>query len=450
MPEKNGKPTAESQPYAELVQEILGKLARERCVSVVGLSNSGKSTLMRSLASRACADYLSSQRGRPIYVVYVDCNRAVAMTAQAFHEIVLRSIIEALASNDHFNLRESIQDYHQTVTEADQPFHASLAFNLALTELCEEDDLPDLCLVLDEFDEIYTALDERALINMRALRDRFRERLLFVVATARSLPYAREREIEGEFAEMFARATYQMPPLTEGQARAALTRIYGSTLSGGEQDQCYEFSGGHLGLLVACAGALAELKSLGADITVNRIEQRAEPGAECLKIWGQLTDSERELLIELASDETSGLAGPQIRHLAGLGLIRAGQVFSPIFARYVQRRSRGPNVMQEGVYVDGDSGDVWVDGVRIPVLTDLEFRLMELLEERVDKLTDKYMIVTNVWGEDYLEDVDDARVEKLISRLRSKIEPDPSNPRYLITRRGRGYKLLSRPAGSGE
>ena len=56
-----------------------------------------------------------------------------------------------------------------------------------------------------------------------------------------------------------------------------------------------------------------------------------------------------------------------------------------------------------------------------------------------------HRIVTSVWGEQYLGEVDDARVEKLISRLRSKIEPDPSEPRYIVTQRGRGYKLISAP-----
>jgi DNA-binding response OmpR family regulator len=37
--------------------------------------------------------------------------------------------------------------------------------------------------------------------------------------------------------------------------------------------------------------------------------------------------------------------------------------------------------------------------------------------------------------------VDDARIEKLVSRLRAKLEQDPANPRYLLTVRGRGYKL---------
>jgi DNA-binding response OmpR family regulator len=40
-----------------------------------------------------------------------------------------------------------------------------------------------------------------------------------------------------------------------------------------------------------------------------------------------------------------------------------------------------------------------------------------------------------------MDEVDDARIEKLISRLRQKIEPNLDEPRYLITIRGRGYKL---------
>jgi DNA-binding response OmpR family regulator len=38
--------------------------------------------------------------------------------------------------------------------------------------------------------------------------------------------------------------------------------------------------------------------------------------------------------------------------------------------------------------------------------------------------------------------VDDARVEKLISRLRQKIEPDAGEPRFITTVRGRGYRLI--------
>ena len=39
----------------------------------------------------------------------------------------------------------------------------------------------------------------------------------------------------------------------------------------------------------------------------------------------------------------------------------------------------------------------------------------------------------------------DRSIDIRIGRLRRKIEPDPAHPRYLLTQRGRGYKLSSRP-----
>jgi two-component system response regulator RegX3 len=68
--------------------------------------------------------------------------------------------------------------------------------------------------------------------------------------------------------------------------------------------------------------------------------------------------------------------------------------------------------------------------------------LLLFLYGRLDRVCDKFTIVESVWGEDYIDKVDDARIEKLVSRLRQKIEPDAAKPRYLISVRGRGYKLV--------
>lgn len=72
--------------------------------------------------------------------------------------------------------------------------------------------------------------------------------------------------------------------------------------------------------------------------------------------------------------------------------------------------------------------------------------MLQTLYGRLDKLCDKYLIVESVWGQEYIDTVDDARIEKLVSRLRTKIEPDPAQPRYLVTVRGRGYRLRQHAA----
>jgi two-component system, OmpR family, response regulator RegX3 len=48
-------------------------------------------------------------------------------------------------------------------------------------------------------------------------------------------------------------------------------------------------------------------------------------------------------------------------------------------------------------------------------------------------------LIDRIWGADYVGDTKTLDVH--IKRLRTKIEPDPANPRYLITVRGLGYKF---------
>jgi DNA-binding response OmpR family regulator len=101
------------------------------------------------------------------------------------------------------------------------------------------------------------------------------------------------------------------------------------------------------------------------------------------------------------------------------------------------------------VRVDTDSGEVYADGRQLEQLTELEYKLIKLLYTRVNKIVDKYTIVTEVWGEKFIDDVDDARIEKLVSRLRAKLETNAEEPKYLQTVRGRGYKLAGRLTSLG-
>jgi PAS domain S-box-containing protein len=111
-------------------------------------------------------------------------------------------------------------------------------------------------------------------------------------------------------------------------------------------------------------------------------------------------------------------------------------------SREVEERGK-VGLLEKGVRVDVDAGEVWVDGQAVPTLTNLEYRLLLLLYSNIEKICDKDQVVEAVWEGKYFEELDDARIMKLVSRLRQKIEPEPFNPRYLVTVRGRGYKLVS-------
>jgi two-component system response regulator RegX3 len=75
------------------------------------------------------------------------------------------------------------------------------------------------------------------------------------------------------------------------------------------------------------------------------------------------------------------------------------------------------------------------------VLTPLEGKLVQTLIDRQGEIVSKYQLVESVWGEDYIEKVDDSRIEKLVSRVRAKIEPNPNSPKYILLVRGLGYRV---------
>jgi DNA-binding response OmpR family regulator len=74
-------------------------------------------------------------------------------------------------------------------------------------------------------------------------------------------------------------------------------------------------------------------------------------------------------------------------------------------------------------------------------LTPREFRLLALLVENSDRILTHQQVLENIWGWEYIDDVDYVRI--YISHLRQKIEPDPSQPRYIITEPGVGYYFRS-------
>lgn len=70
-------------------------------------------------------------------------------------------------------------------------------------------------------------------------------------------------------------------------------------------------------------------------------------------------------------------------------------------------------------------------------LTQLEFRLLHTLMTHPDKVYPAEALVEHVWG--YSGSGDRDLVRGLIRRLRAKIEPEPNQPRYIITQPGAGY-----------
>lgn len=72
-------------------------------------------------------------------------------------------------------------------------------------------------------------------------------------------------------------------------------------------------------------------------------------------------------------------------------------------------------------------------------LTGIEFNLLKLLVNKAGERLSRASILTDIWGYTPERYIDTRVVDVHISRLRSKLEEDPSNPDLILTARGTGY-----------
>lgn len=90
-----------------------------------------------------------------------------------------------------------------------------------------------------------------------------------------------------------------------------------------------------------------------------------------------------------------------------------------------------------GLAINTDSRQVFRDGEPME-LTTREYELLTFLASHPNKVYSRIDLMEQVWNYGYVGE-DQRTVDVTVRRLREKIEVDPANPKYILTRRGVGY-----------
>jgi hypothetical protein len=446
--------TAQRTSRADDVAALYDRIERGECCSVIGISNVGKSSLLRSLARPDLLDARFGEAASRYALIYVDLNRMLHPTEQGLYELMLRCLREWLSEHPEAitpELSRLLDKAYADVVQPSSAFAVPLAFNRGITAMAEAAERRT-CLLLDEFDDPLARLEGRVFLNLRALRDQFSDCLCYVIATGKRLANIRDRQDMGveEFGELFASREHHLRTMAPHDALRFLQRVAqdaGLGLPEGWLRAIAAQVGGHPGLLEAAAYCAARLyaESAGAGPTglADALAADETVRGECLKLWDDLSLGERQALDELVRTGTARLPGA-LQSLVRKGLlVDAGPAlgpFAPIWGCHVvwQREARRPGSM--GVRMDVHTNEVWVDGTPVPYLTPLESRLLMMLYGHLGRVCTKEAIVEAVYGRDYIPE-DDPALQRLVRRLREKVEPDAANPSYIISVRGYGYKL---------
>ncbi len=106
-----------------------------------------------------------------------------------------------------------------------------------------------------------------------------------------------------------------------------------------------------------------------------------------------------------------------------------------------KKEAEGHVVEDGSLRLDRDNRRLYIDNREVN-LTSKEFEVLELLVTHPDKVYGREELLRLIWGADYPGDV--RTVDVHVRRLREKIEPNPSEPRYVQTKWGVGYFYRNR------
>lgn len=433
---------------ADDLQYVVSCIRRGECCAVVGPSNTGKSILLKSLLTeevrRACA-YKGTV---PPLMVFIDCLDA-GDTEQGFYELVLRRIVEELEGSGVSRATlDTLKALHREVLCSTSNIMVQSLFASSMRELGREPELR-LVLILDEFDDVFRMLPPWPFRQLRALRDRFGGRLCYVVATSRHLERLRSDVETYEFRELFHPYTRLLCPLCQEDARrfiVYLAETYGIILDEDRIPLAIELSGGHPGLLthvcrILSAWEVGRLPQL--EIVVEELGKDPAVRKECMRLWGELEEEEREGLLALVGRGEVALNAEHRRALRAKGLVVTGEdgslaVFTPIFEEFVRSELAK---RCKGIRCDERTGQIWVDDREVTLeLSEPQRRLIRLLWRKAGAVCTKDEIAYAVWPE-LAGNVSDPMIYELVKRVRRKVEPDWRHPRYIVTVPGEGYRL---------
>jgi DNA-binding winged helix-turn-helix (wHTH) protein len=159
-----------------------------------------------------------------------------------------------------------------------------------------------------------------------------------------------------------------------------------------------------------------------------------------LKVNPEERDYLKTLMLQRAKIRFNPSVDRRHRKLTLIGVIKGDEHGNCIVRNRIYKESFFSP--PPGIFVDEQSGDVWLEGKLVnPPLTHDEFKLLAYLYERCNEICTRDDIAIAVWSG--VDGVSDAAIDQMVTRVRKRIEPDPTQPRYILTVRGRGFRLVN-------
>jgi DNA-binding winged helix-turn-helix (wHTH) protein len=313
-----------------------------------------------------------------------------------------------------------------------------------------------LVFVIRHFDIVLRHLEPTLMADIRNLHRSRTWQPIFVIATNDSLP---QLAAAVNNTDLYNFSEVVGPPrwinsLTVDDLKQFLNGpTHELDLDNQELEVIHRISGGWPSIALACAHDLRSGKWYQKVMPEQSILEHClhtdNVHAACASLWADLSVNEQETLVEIVTGHIPD-SPPTIRRIENKSIIYATPnitLRSTLFSRFIHTyhlHVAKHTKMATTLLIDDVHRTVTIDGRVLragPDLSRLEYKLLVYLSARPNEVCSVDDILDYVYDDEKGEIGGDARIRRLVARLRAKIEPDPRNPTYIQSVRGQGICL---------
>jgi DNA-binding winged helix-turn-helix (wHTH) protein len=464
----------------EEIQWLFEKVSAGESVSVIGVSNIGKSNLIQRLL-----DPVAQQRFLPSFTRFTFLKVNFHNLPDFDNRSVYSLILEQLEMQDTGDepgcisaedLRH-ITDYHEALLQAgDDDLRIQRFFKLALRIFFREPDRR-LVLLFDQFDRLYQRAAGQLFYNMRGLRDTYKYRVSYLVFTNQPLldiplvfdqPAGEDAQKEGseadstlaaqqdeeareEFFELLQPHQCYLKPYSFEDGQCLLRQVAERNKITFDETVAlplYQITGGHAGLLRVVYLYLVK-SGEKIDPGTDHLQSLSEVESiiqECDRIWASLSESEQDVLEARAlGHPVSNLEKTAEAKLTQKGLLNeTGIIFSPLLEQYARQMKI---LLEKPIFLDEKRQLIYVYGKAGKRLSKAEYTFFKKLYDNENMVVSQEEIFQALWPKEEFDAVHSPQsLSTIVYRIRIKLGL-PEKSGLLQAMPKQGYILNNKVTG---
>lgn len=396
-------------------------LKHRNSVNIIGMKRVGINNFLRFFFFHPQAQATFMDPATKNFFVHIDLNDLVEREIYPFWTLTLKRLIDVIdAQTNDLELKKQSKKLFVESIQLKDLFVTVDSVRKILSLLVDGEYYP--ILVFNRFDRMKEAATPEFFGNLQSLKDHAQRNLSYIFTSYRPLYELKPDVFTKQALSVFCNDMY-IKPAKEADSDSILKTFeerYQLTLPADLRHNVIELSSGHVQYLHLSILKLRDAKELPANknALLEFLQNNEEANLLSEELFESLTKKEQELL--LAGTATNGDA----HYLKATGMVNdQGNVFSPLFASYLEKRGL---VKQSG-------GE----------FTKKEHLLFTYLKSHEGDLCEREEIIEAVWP-DYAESgVSDWAIDRLVARVRVKLK-NQNSPYEIQTVITRGYKLTTK------